>query len=618
MAKGSEGSLRAGALEVTGWLCIAGGFLWYYIARLEGPTAAALPHLKLYALALCTLVLLRAAAWRWLPDAAARLLSATLCASLLLLVSSYYALAMISLHAWGMLITWPLVRTYAVQSGDLLRSLDVAPAVVILAMVFVVAALIWLFWMWPARRDAFGRISRRLSKATVCILCVAGLGAVGLQIWNFANDPPIESGEPLSLSLFPERSGPAMQHHRVAGSAQLDAEETRERAQYHPNPNAMRRNVVVLIGDALRADRMGAYGYSRPTTPSLEALRLRHGGLAAQRTVSVCGETTCGLLALMYSKYPQRMTVQAISLQEVLRRHGYRIRMILAGDHTNFYGLREAYGPVDSYFDASTQTKRYLNDDAMLLDHVVDLPAADPAHPTMFQFHFKSTHPLGLRHPESMKFSPAANYSKWLGMGRLFSPDADQIRQASNYYDDGVVQFDAIASALLDQLGRKGYLENAIVVVVGDHGEMLGEHGLLGHSNGVFQPVLNVPFILMRYGYDGAPLLRRPLASQVDVAPTVLRELDMPAPSTWQGSPLQQPQAPNLIPFQEGRQVGVFDLRAGSTLKYWRDIESGREFVFDLQGDPGERRNLLAKAEPSRLEYWRSLTLPMVLTVDGP
>lgn len=57
---------------------------------------------------------------------------------------------------------------------------------------------------------------------------------------------------------------------------------------------------------------------------------------------TVCSESVCGLMGMARSKYVHELTGEAMSLTQVLNRHGYAIQMILGGDHTNYYELRHA------------------------------------------------------------------------------------------------------------------------------------------------------------------------------------------------------------------------------------------------------------------------------------
>ena len=83
--------------------------------------------------------------------------------------------------------------------------------------------------------------------------------------------------------------------------------------------------------------------------------------------------------------------------------------MILGGDHINFYGLRDIYGKVDSYYDGSMERTLYANDDQLVIKRLDQIAPSD-GHQTMFQFHLMSTHVLGSRNKLQGEFEPQANY----------------------------------------------------------------------------------------------------------------------------------------------------------------------------------------------------------------
>jgi arylsulfatase A-like enzyme len=377
-----------------------------------------------------------------------------------------------------------------------------------------------------------------------------------------------------------------------------DEAEDRARAAYVPAVVAHPRNVILIVVDALRPDHMGIYGYARDTTPQLA--RLQRAGLVrlAPPMRAVCASSFCGLLGIAASRYVHQFSERPITLQEVLRRHGYRVHLMLGGDHTTFYGLKQSYGAVDSYFDGrSNGVIRYINDDRTLLDHLAGFPAWD-GRPVMLQFHLMSAHLLGRRDPAVARYSPAVPYAVLPGRDR---------ESALNYYDNGVLQADATIAALLETLGRKGYLKNTVVAITADHGELLGEHGLYQHANSVYEEVLRVPLLLLSYGYRPSRQLEpRRLASQIDLAPTLLAELGLPRPATWLGRPLQDALPPDFLYFQELADVGLYDLRDPAAVwKYWIDGRTGKEYAFNLSRDPGELVSAPASAPPGALTEWR-------------
>jgi arylsulfatase A-like enzyme len=270
--------------------------------------------------------------------------------------------------------------------------------------------------------------------------------------------------------------------------------------------------------------------------------------------------------------------------------------MILGGDHTNYYGLKALYGDVDSYFDGSRALGFFKNDDRLVLDKAKSLQEWDGT-PVMMQFHMMSTHVIGKRHDAAMVFQPASSYA------RLQFPTADNVDRAVNFYDNGVFQFDAMLDELLSLLKRKRYLENSLVVITADHGELLGEHGLFFHANGVYEEALRIPLVLVAYGYAPRPVFdKRPAASLVDIAPTILREFGMDVPATWAGVPLQDADSREYTYFQEGKDTGLIDQHDPRNLwKYWRNDKNKTQYGFNLMADAQEQFNAVHTIPPAHL-----------------
>ena len=265
--------------------------------------------------------------------------------------------------------------------------------------------------------------------------------------------------------------------------------------------------------------------------------------------------------------------------------------MILSGDHTHFYGLRKAYGRVDSYYDGVSQSKFYVNDDRLVLERVKDLGAWQ-GRPVMFQFHLMSAHLLGKRIADTPSFGPSENYSRI----RFLPSGAGARERAVNFYDRGVLQSDHVIGELLALLGERGYLRNAVVVITADHGEALGEHDLYTHMNGVIEPQLRVPLVIATFGdAHVAPAPKGALLSQVDIAPTLADAFGMPIPASWEGQPLRSVRAPRVVYFAEKQWRGLVRIDASGRLtKYWTDRRKALEYAYDLSADPGERHNIAA------------------------
>jgi arylsulfatase A-like enzyme len=187
-----------------------------------------------------------------------------------------------------------------------------------------------------------------------------------------------------------------------------------------------------------------------------------------------------------------------------------------------------------------------------------------------------------------------------------------------NYYDNGMLQFDAVVRMALQRFEAGGYLSDAIVVITGDHGEMLGEDGEYAHAQSVQEGALAIPFLMAGYGRTPAAWQPRALASQIDIAPTLLAELGFPVPASWHGIALQRPGPRDFVHFQQGLRVGVYDVRSAPEVwKYWRDLASGEEFTRRIAGG-GAHDGDAATIDPRRLDELRLQALPAGASAAAP
>ncbi len=585
-------------------------FLALYVGREHAPVESVAPHLRIVAVALVALWMVRLATAASLGSRAARIAGATLGTAFLATLIAYYAVVLIGLRGWGRVISLELIVAYGRELPKFAEAVGIAPLPASAAVAVALTLLFAGVWTYLARFDWTGLAVGALRARFVAMIAIAGVVVCGLELYRFLAGPPVVEYEPVSLTLNPLLGAHDLNGHTVdrLAAARRDALQDAARRAYRLAAGAHRRNLILIIVDALRSDHMEIYGYGRDTTPHLQALQ-RMGKLRlAGEMRAVCASTMCGLLGIATSQYVHQLSQRPITLQEVLRRHGYSVHIIISDDHTTFYGVRQSYGEVDSYFDRRSAVGSWeVNDDRLVLDRLAQFEAWD-GRPVMMQLHLMSAHILGRRDPAMMRYTPSVNYAftpQEAGEEGALNPSA------VNFYDNGVLQADAMIDAILDILARKGYLHEAVVAITADHGEALGEHGLFQHANSVHEEVLHVPFMLLSYGYrPTGPINGRRLASQIDIAPTLLAELGLPVPQTWQGMALQQAASPPFVEFQERWEIGLFDLRDPHKLwKYWFDMRSGAEYAFDIAADAHERFNLIGRVPTPLAADWRSRVL---------
>jgi glucan phosphoethanolaminetransferase (alkaline phosphatase superfamily) len=581
------------------WSCVAGAFLSVFVLVYEGRIEAVLPHLAVVATFWCACIAVRLSiASMPLPDGTIRLLTAVVAGASFLALILCEAAFLVGLSSWGRIPTWSLISAYLPKSHDLLSTLGVHPGAVYLGTTIGVLILFAKLASPSSLVQWTMLIVRALPTRWVVTSIVSLCIAVSIRAYQLAVDPPAYLGEPFSLMLVPNQNAygktPRVHADRAAGDMV-------KRKSYLPNADAKRRNVILFVGDALRADHMSANGYFRNTTPYIDSLLSTGVARTLNPVTSVCAESICGLMAIAQSRYVHQFYENPITMHEVLRMHGYNIRMILGGDHTNFYHLKDSFGAVDEYFDGSMASDYYMNDDQLVVDRVRSMPPWD-GKPVFIQFHLMSSHGLGKRHGSFLQFQPFENYYL---KGRSESPES-WLERARNYYDNGVLQFDSMVGEIIEDLKRKGYLDDAIVIITADHGEMLGEHGTFSHSSAVYQEALHIPFIFVDFGHGlNERVLCVKICSQVDIAPTILHELDVPVPSEWSGHALQESTTREYVFFQQGEQVGLFDIGASRVWKYWLKLSTREEFAFDLSGDEAERKNLIEYLPKDLTNRWR-------------
>jgi phosphoglycerol transferase MdoB-like AlkP superfamily enzyme len=179
---------------------------------------------------------------------------------------------------------------------------------------------------------------------------------------------------------------------------------------------------------------------------------------------------------------------------------------------------------------------------------------------------------------------------------------------ALNPYLNALKNNDEAFNELMKGLEERDQLENTLVVVVGDHGEAFGTHSQFSHASNIYEENLHVPLLLInpvlfKGNYDNRP------GGLIDVPPTIMHLLNLPAPAEWQGTSLLGNKIKDhtffLVPFS--------DFLFGSRFENWKFIynaTSGTYELYDLSKDPGELNNVanshpeIVKREYEILAAW--------------
>jgi len=161
-------------------------------------------------------------------------------------------------------------------------------------------------------------------------------------------------------------------------------------------------------------------------------------------------------------------------------------------------------------------------------------------------------------------------------------------------------------TVFFEELKKRDYLKDSIVIITGDHGFTTAEHGYEHNELYYFEEFFRTPFLLIYPGVVAPQRITDAAYSQIDIAPTILDIIGLtPAKHHFRGQSMLHPKEPGrpvlLIQPYNGTFLGVVEY----PFKYVRHVRDGEEYVFDLERDPHEDDNIIATTDPSLIDRWR-------------
>jgi glucan phosphoethanolaminetransferase (alkaline phosphatase superfamily) len=496
-----------------------------------------------------------------------------------------YALSAVSNLAWGRNMTGHLVVAFAPTVWSGREPFPVGAIGITLFACGALLAMIALMARLPRRFTGTRRIwpvpTSLVTAALATLFAVTLSAAIDGRDSLFWKEELIASFfRPVGYAFEPTARRQAVAERDAVLRASYPRSVTR----------AHRKNVVLVIVDSLRADRMQVYGYQRETTPFLAQLVTSGRMKKVESAFSTCSESFCGITSTLAGREFRDISERTFQLQDVLRDEGYQTWFLLSGNHSAWNGLPRFYRASDGTFFDGSQTERYtMDDDRLVLEGLERVPAASADRPAFFYIHLMSTHYLGVQFPESHVFTrPDDEVSPGLEPYKILS----QLNKPDRY-DDKVRQVDGILRQVFDALDAKHYLDDAMVVVTGDHGEGLGERHW-AHGWNLYNEDIRVPLLI--YDVPSANYPDLSFAAHVDIAPTIVDRLGLPIPASWEGQSLLAPTRTRFTYHQTyfiPNRFAVLYRDNRSLFKFIATPQYGQEELYDLTRDRQEVRNLV-------------------------
>lgn len=418
-------------------------------------------------------------------------------------------------------------------------------------------------------------------------------------------------------------------------------------------------NVLLVVWDTVRAKSLSLHGHHRPTTPTLE--QLAGSSVVFDRAIATAPWTVPSHAGMFTGRHvhelpnlradpvPEELTTLAESLHE----RGYLTAGFVAnlGYCNRHTGLAQGFAhyaddPVSLHRALETvwlsrtihsRSRAYRELLARLCgpwskpagrvnEELLDWLSRRPAGRPFFAFlNCTDAHDPYLPPPPfHQQYGPHTDRDRRvLGDWRFYATihqraSQDEIRMAAKAYDGCIAYLDHQLGELLEELDRRGELDNTLVIVTSDHGEQFGEQGIFWHGTSLHQPQTHVPLLMRLPGRLPQGCRVRQVVSLADLPATVLDVLKLndsrlpgrPLTHCWQsGRPIREitPPMPVLasvrrfpwadVPSHYPNAKGPVHAVWSGGKKYIRAEPHGHQELFDLQSDPHETHDLDGSTE---------------------
>ncbi len=383
-------------------------------------------------------------------------------------------------------------------------------------------------------------------------------------------------------------------------------------------------NVLLVVVDTLRADRLGCYGSGAGLTPFLDELARR--GTVFRNAYAPSSWTTPSIASLFTSRYPLEHRVNSTDALLDEREITLAERFLAAGYWTAAYegnfsvSDKRGYGQgFKSWFAQTPGAGKPPG--SRLRSRALSRAQATCGRGRRQSclLYLQYMEPHAPYEPPELAAAPtdpatlaaaAANAQLRANQGEVTD---EQVKVLASLYDGEVAAVDAELRALFQGLEERGFLSDAVVVVTADHGEEFREHGWMSHGTGLNNEIVRVPLIIVAPGYEKGRVVEENVSS-LDVAPTLLDLAGLPPEPRFRGRSLaplmgrswaaggsgwfasafgkQTGRGPDVV-FELARTGGGFDLRRHTAgivrgrLKLIETINNQTE-LYDLAADPGE------------------------------
>lgn len=358
-------------------------------------------------------------------------------------------------------------------------------------------------------------------------------------------------------------------------------------------PDARQRpDVIVYLIDTLRKDHLGCYGYPLPTSPNIDAfaadaVKLRDfTPMAAWTRPSVTSLLTGTMDYTHHALSPEDHPREGLpSLAKTLGEAGWETQAQMVNPAV---GSEAGYGKDFSWHTDVWRDRQPVGweTDAIAVEAAIKATEAAGGREQFLYLHTMAPH---------RDYQPHEDFTDRF-MPDRFVGTRTQVRTQKDLalYDAEIATADRHFGEFIAALKAQGRYDNALIVLLSDHGEQFMEHGEMAHSNSLHFAEMGAPCLIKLPGNRHAGTEVREVTRIADLMPTMLEVLGLPIPAGVDGRSLlpqltRSAVLPALPAFARLRIGKKFQYMAQTeALKYLHDIVTGNIFWYDRENDPME------------------------------
>ncbi len=324
-------------------------------------------------------------------------------------------------------------------------------------------------------------------------------------------------------------------------------------------------NVLFILVDTLRSDRMSAYGYERETTPFMKTLA--DTGIRFSRHIAQSSWTKSSMASMWSGLYPLNVGVtkfdhavseEAVMAAELLSEEGFKTVGIYRNGWVNGYfgfdqGFEKYYKPIGHFLPPEIRRMR-PNELGHNSDQDLMLDAKE-----FFRIHGKTSRWFVYIHLMDLHEYTYDEETAIFGT------------KTSDIYDNSLLRTDWMISTLYDYLESQEILENTIIVILSDHGEAFGERGFEGHAREVFPETTETPLIISLPTRFAQGIQVETATTNLDVWPTLFEMMGLPGQQDIDGVS----RLPEILAAAEGK-AGDPNAKTGERVYAFLDENWGK------------------------------------------